>query len=128
MIMNAKIKVLVVDDSAVVRKMICEALAKDPQIEVVGTAPDPYIAREKILELNPDVLTLDLEMPRRDGLTFLKILQQHRPMPVDHHQLADAGWVRRRAGSAGVRGHRCAGEADERLFHQPARRTTCAAN
>lgn len=76
------IKVLVVDDSAVVRKMICDALAKDPQIEVVGTAPDPYIARDKIKELNPDVLTLDIEMPRMDGLTFLKILQQHRPMPV----------------------------------------------
>ncbi len=80
--MNAKIKVLVVDDSAMVRKMICESLAKDPQIEVVGTAPDPYVAREKILELNPDVLTLDIEMPRMDGLTFLKILQQHKPIPV----------------------------------------------
>lgn len=77
-----RIKVLVVDDSAVVRKMICDALAKDPQIEVVGTAPDPYIARDKILELNPDVLTLDIEMPRMDGLTFLKILQQHKPLPV----------------------------------------------
>lgn len=77
-----KIRVLVVDDSAVVRKMICDALAGDAQIEVVGTAPDPYIARDKIKELNPDVLTLDIEMPRMDGLTFLKILQQHRPMPV----------------------------------------------
>ncbi|MFO1511416.1 MAG: chemotaxis response regulator protein-glutamate methylesterase [Verrucomicrobiota bacterium] len=77
-----KIKVLVVDDSAVVRRMICDALAKDPQIEVVGTAPDPYVARDKILELNPDVLTLDIEMPRMDGITFLKILQQHRPVPV----------------------------------------------
>ena len=77
-----KIKVLVVDDSAVVRKMICDALAKDPQIEVVGTAPDPYVAREKIIELSPDVLTLDIEMPRMDGITFLKILQQHRPIPV----------------------------------------------
>lgn len=79
---NQPIKVLVVDDSAVVRKMICDALAKDPQIEVVGTAPDPYIARDKIKETNPDVLTLDIEMPRMDGLTFLKILQQHRPIPV----------------------------------------------
>jgi two-component system chemotaxis response regulator CheB len=79
---TSPIKVLVVDDSAVVRKMICDALAKDPQIVVVGTAPDPYIARDKIKELNPDVLTLDIEMPRMDGLTFLKILQQHRPMPV----------------------------------------------
>ena len=80
--MNQQIKVLVVDDSAVVRKMICDALAKDPEIMVVGTAPDPYIARDKIIELNPDVLTLDLEMPRMDGLTFLKILQQHKPIPV----------------------------------------------
>ena len=80
--MNPKIKVLVVDDSAVVRKMICDSLAKDPQIEIVGTAPDPYVARDKILELNPDVLTLDIEMPRMDGLTFLKILQQHKPLPV----------------------------------------------
>ncbi len=82
--MNAdrKIKVLVVDDSALVRRMICDALAGDPQIEVVGTAPDPYVAREKILSLNPDVLTLDIEMPRMDGITFLKILQQHRPIPV----------------------------------------------
>ena len=77
-----KIKVLVVDDSAMVRKMICDALAKDPHIEVVGTAPDPYVAREKILELNPDVMTLDIEMPRMDGITFLKILQQHRPVPT----------------------------------------------
>lgn len=80
--MNPKIKVLIVDDSSVVRKMIADALAHDPQIEVVGTAPDPYVARDKIKELNPDVLTLDIEMPRMDGLTFLKILQQHRPIPV----------------------------------------------
>jgi len=82
MSMEHKIRVLVVDDSAVVRRMISEALALDPAIEVVGTACDPYIARDKILELQPDVLTLDIEMPRMDGLTFLKILQQHRPMPV----------------------------------------------
>jgi two-component system chemotaxis response regulator CheB len=80
--LNRKIRVLVVDDSAVVRKMISEALSLDPEIEVVGTACDPYVAREKILELNPDVMTLDIEMPRMDGLTFLRILQQHRPMPV----------------------------------------------
>ena len=77
-----KIRVLVVDDSAVVRRMISEALATDPAIEVVGTACDPYIARDKIIELKPDELTLDIEMPRMDGLTFLKILQQHHPMPV----------------------------------------------
>jgi two-component system chemotaxis response regulator CheB len=77
-----KIRVLVVDDSAVVRRMISDALAADPEIEVVGTACDPYVARDQILKLNPDVLTLDIEMPRMDGLTFLRILQQHRPMPV----------------------------------------------
>lgn len=77
-----KIRVLVVDDSAVVRRVISDTLGSDPEIEVVGTACDPYVAREKILELNPDVLTLDIEMPRMDGLTFLRILQQHRPMPV----------------------------------------------
>ncbi len=77
-----KIRVLVVDDSAVVRRMITEALSRDPEIEVVGNAPDPYVARDKILELNPDVLTLDVDMPRMDGITFLRILQKHRPMPV----------------------------------------------
>ena len=80
--MSDKIKVLIVDDSSVVRKMITDALANDPQIQVVGSAPDPYVAREKIKELNPDVITLDIEMPRMDGLTFLKILQQHRPIPT----------------------------------------------
>ncbi len=79
---HKKIRVLVVDDSAVVRRMIADTLALDPEIEVVGTAADPYVARDKILELNPDVLTLDIEMPRMDGLTFLRVLQQHRPMPV----------------------------------------------
>ena len=82
MSLGKKTKVLIVDDSAVVRRMIADTLSADPEIEVVGTAPDPYIARDKILELNPDVLTLDIEMPRMDGITFLKILNQHRPMPV----------------------------------------------
>jgi two-component system chemotaxis response regulator CheB len=77
-----KVRVLVVDDSAVVRRMISEALSQDPEIQVVGTACDPYVARDMILQLEPDVLTLDVEMPRMDGLTFLKILQEHRPMPV----------------------------------------------
>lgn len=79
---NPKVRVLVVDDSTVVRKMISDALSKDPEIEVVGTAPDPYVARDKILELRPDVLTLDVDMPRMDGITFLRILQKHHPMPV----------------------------------------------
>lgn len=77
-----KIKVLVVDDSAVARRIITDSLANDSEIEVVGTAMDPFFARDKILTLNPDVLTLDIEMPRMDGLTFLKLLMRHRPMPV----------------------------------------------
>jgi len=77
-----KIRVLVVDDSAVVRKVVTDVLAADPEIEVVGTAVDPYMARDKIVALTPDVLTLDLEMPRMDGLTFLRILMEQRPMPV----------------------------------------------
>lgn len=77
-----KIRVLVVDDSAVVRKLASDALAADPEIEVVGTAVDPYVARDRIVELAPDVLTLDLEMPRMDGLTFLRLLMEQRPMPV----------------------------------------------
>lgn len=75
-------KVLVVDDSAVVRQLLSEILAQDPEIEVVGTAADPLLAREKIKRLNPDVLTLDVEMPRMDGLAFLENLMRLRPMPV----------------------------------------------
>jgi two-component system chemotaxis response regulator CheB len=78
----SRIRVLVVDDSAVVRKLVTDALRSEPGIEVVGTAMDPYIARDKIKELNPDVLTLDLEMPRMDGLTFLQILMEQHPLPV----------------------------------------------
>ena len=77
-----KIKVLIVDDSAIVRKLLAEALAAEPDLEVVGTAPDPFVARDKILSLRPDVLTLDIEMPRMDGLTFLKKLMRFHPMPV----------------------------------------------
>jgi len=77
-----KIKVLIVDDSLVVRKMLSRILSEDPMIDVVGTAEDPYDAEGKILQLNPDVLTLDIEMPKMDGLTFLKILMDKRPMPV----------------------------------------------
>jgi two-component system chemotaxis response regulator CheB len=77
-----KVRVLVVDDSALVRKLMSAMLACDPAIEVVGTAADPLIAREKIKQLNPDVLTLDVEMPRMDGLTFLENLMRLRPMPV----------------------------------------------
>ena len=76
------VRVLVVDDSAVVRQVLSELLARDPDIEVVGTAADPYLARDKIKRLNPDVLTLDVEMPRMDGLAFLENLMRLRPMPV----------------------------------------------
>ncbi len=77
-----KIKVLVVDDSAIVRDVLSKELAKDNEIEVIGAAPDPYIARDKIVRLKPDVLTLDIEMPRMDGLTFLDKLMTYFPMPV----------------------------------------------
>lgn len=77
-----KIRVLIVDDSAFVRRLASDALAADAAIEVVGTAANPYEARDRIRELTPDVLTLDLEMPRMDGLTFLRLLMEHRPMPV----------------------------------------------
>jgi len=80
--MPQKIKVLIVDDSALIRQMMEQMLSGDPGIEVVGTAQDPYIAREKIKKLNPDVITLDVEMPRMDGLTFLSNLMRLRPMPV----------------------------------------------
>jgi two-component system, chemotaxis family, protein-glutamate methylesterase/glutaminase len=76
------IKVLVVDDSALVRKLLSAMLDRAPGIEVVGTASDPYAAREKIKTLNPDVITLDVEMPRMDGITFLENLMRLRPMPV----------------------------------------------
>lgn len=82
MIQESRIKVLVVDDSAIVRKVLTETLSTEPDIEIVGTAPDPFVARDKILSLNPDVLTLDIEMPRMDGVTFLKKLMHYHPMPV----------------------------------------------
>jgi two-component system chemotaxis response regulator CheB len=77
-----KIKVLIVDDSAIVRKIFSEELSKYPDIEVVGVAPDPYVARDKIVTLKPDVITLDIEMPRMDGLTFLKKLMKYFPLPT----------------------------------------------
>jgi two-component system, chemotaxis family, protein-glutamate methylesterase/glutaminase len=78
----SKTRILIVDDSAIVRKLLSEALSEEKDIEVVGTAPDPFVARDKILALKPDVLTLDIEMPRMDGLTFLKKLMHYQPMPV----------------------------------------------
>jgi two-component system chemotaxis response regulator CheB len=82
--MNADrpIKVLVVDDSAIVRKIFREYLSRESDIEVVGTAPDPYVARDKIVQLKPDVITLDIEMPRMDGITFLKKLMRYYPIPT----------------------------------------------
>jgi two-component system, chemotaxis family, protein-glutamate methylesterase/glutaminase len=77
-----KVRTLIVDDSALVRRILTLELSRDPGIEVVGTAPDPYVARDRIVELSPDVLTLDIEMPRMDGLTFLRKLMRYRPMPV----------------------------------------------
>lgn len=80
--MSNKIKVLIVDDSALVRQALAEILSSDPQIEVMSAAPDPYVAAERMKTCVPDVITLDVEMPRMDGLTFLqKIMSQH-PIPV----------------------------------------------
>ncbi len=77
-----KIKVLVVDDSALVREILARGLAMDRDIEVVGVASDPFIARDKIVRLKPDVLTLDVEMPRMDGVEFLRHLMPQYPLPV----------------------------------------------
>lgn len=79
---TSKIKVLIVDDSAVVRNLLSEILSCDPGIEVIGAAPDPYIARDKIVRYSPNVITLDVEMPRMDGITFLEKLMKHYPLPV----------------------------------------------
>lgn len=77
-----KIKVLVIDDSALIRSLLTEMINQQTDMEVVGTAPDPLVAREMIKQLNPDVLTLDVEMPKMDGLDFLEKLMRLRPMPV----------------------------------------------
>jgi len=77
-----KIRVLIVDDSAIVRRTLSEMVSSQPDMEVVGTAPDPFVARDKILALHPDVVTLDIEMPRMDGLTFLKKVMRFHPLPV----------------------------------------------
>ena len=96
------IRVLIVDDSTVVRDVFVRELSRDPEVEVVGTAPDPFVARDKIVELHPDVVTLDIEMPRMDGLTFLRKLMRHHPVPVvivsslagrSSNKVLDAQWL-----------------------------------
>ncbi|MFZ2087697.1 MAG: response regulator, partial [Desulfobaccales bacterium] len=77
-----KLKVLIVDDSAIVRKIFTEILSRESDLEVVGTAPDPFVARDLIVHTQPEVITLDLEMPRMDGLTFLKKIMHYHPLPV----------------------------------------------
>ena len=79
---DKKIRVLIVDDSALVRKILTDALSQDEHIEIAGTAPDPIVAQERVRQLKPDVITLDLEMPRMDGLTFLRKLMASNPLPV----------------------------------------------
>ncbi|MDR2461295.1 MAG: chemotaxis response regulator protein-glutamate methylesterase [Deltaproteobacteria bacterium] len=76
------VKVLIVDDSAIVRKIFTEELSKAKDIEVLGAAPDPYVARDMIVKLKPQVITLDIEMPRMDGITFLRKIMAHHPLPV----------------------------------------------
>jgi two-component system chemotaxis response regulator CheB len=80
--MTKPTRVLIVDDSALMRQLLSTLLSEDPEIEVVGTAEDPYVARERIKALNPDVVTLDVEMPHMDGVTFLRKIMTLRPMPV----------------------------------------------
>jgi two-component system chemotaxis response regulator CheB len=80
--MAKSIRVLVVDDSAIVRKIFTQELSKHEDIEVIGTAPDPYVARDKIVRLKPDVITLDIEMPRMDGISFLRKLMKYYPLPT----------------------------------------------
>jgi two-component system, chemotaxis family, protein-glutamate methylesterase/glutaminase len=79
---GAPIRVLIVDDSAIVRKMLADSMRGERDLQVVGTAADPFIARDLILQHQPDVVTLDIEMPRMDGLTFLRKLMEHHPLPV----------------------------------------------
>lgn len=79
---SSPVRVLVIDDSALMRQLLSALLSGDPEIEVIGTANDPFMARDRIKALNPDVITLDIEMPQMDGLTFLRKLMELRPMPV----------------------------------------------
>ncbi len=80
--MDQQVSVLIVDDSSIVRQVLSRELSRQPRIKVLGTAPDPFVARDMIVHLKPDVVTLDIEMPRMDGLTFLRKLMKYHPMPV----------------------------------------------
>lgn len=80
--MEAPVSVLIVDDSSMVRRVLTRELARQPGIRVVGAAPDPFVARDMIVQLKPDVITLDIEMPRMDGLTFLRKVMKYHPMPI----------------------------------------------
>jgi two-component system chemotaxis response regulator CheB len=80
--MDPQVSVLVVDDSSIVRQVLTRELSRQPGVKVVGAAPDPFVARDMILQLKPDVVTLDIEMPRMDGLTFLRKLMKYHPLPV----------------------------------------------
>jgi len=77
-----KIRVLIVDDSSLVRHILSDGINTDPDLEVVGTAPEPFTARDKIVRLKPDVMTLDVNMPRMDGVEFLRRLMPQYPIPV----------------------------------------------
>ena len=113
-------RVLVVDDSAIVRKILTQELGRHAGIEIVGTAPDPYIARDKIIALNPDVLTLDVEMPRMDGITFLR---QADEVPSDAGDCAELPDPRRRQdGPGGLRGRRRGRDVQTRRLLQRGRR------
>src|SRR5208282_6566193 len=90
-----QIRVLIVDDSAIVRKIFSQELSKHPDISVIGVAPDPFVARDKIVNLKPDVITLDIEMPRMDGLSFLRKLMKYYPIKkiiVAHLRRPTAKW------------------------------------
>jgi two-component system chemotaxis response regulator CheB len=119
---NRKIRVLIVDDSAIVRRILSEALSGEDDIEIAGTAPDPYVARDKILALRPDVLTLDIEMPRMDGLTFLKKLMHFHPLPAIVISSLRTTVVPRRHTGAGIRRGRGAGETQSILGRRIAAR------
>ena len=102
----SKIRVLSVDDSALMRQIMTEIINSHSDMEMVATAPDPLVARDLIKKFNPDVLTLDVEMPRMDGLDFLEKLMRLRPMPVVMGFFPDRQRVRSHAARAGAGGDR----------------------